>query len=444
MDGTTALSGIDALVDDRVDEGVFRVNRSIYTDPDIFEAEMALIYENGWVYVCHEAQIAKAGDYFASELGRQPIVVWRQKDGGFKCLINACSHRAALLTPYKQGNGNTLTCRFHGWTYNCDGRCIKIKNEESGFPQEDFDRGQFNLREVPRAESYQGFIFASLNPDVEPLTDYLAGTKAWIDLLAAQSTEGLEVVPGSSTYIIDGNWKLQAENAVDGYHVSTVHRVFASTIGHREQDGDFKGMKKTEAGRITGEVPTGCYDFGNGHMSIWATHTTPEVRPIYAQKERLERDLTPAQVDWILNRGRNLFIFPNVMLMDNPSTQIRVLKPIAVNRFEVTVYCIAPKGESKEARAARLRKFEDFYLTAGMATSDDVAALEDTHEGSLARLTPWNDFNRGIATMTKGPDEGAKALGFEPVTSAGNWDHETLFHGMYRHWLKMMTNGRKP
>ena len=95
-------------------------------------------------------------------------------------------------------------------------------------------------------------------------------------------------------------------------------------------------------------------------------------------------------------------------------------------------------GEDAEARAARLRKFEDFYLTAGMATSDDMAALEDTMAGSWASQTKWNDFNRGIQTMTHGPDEGAKAVGFNPVSSSESWENETLFFGFYRRWRDMM------
>jgi benzoate/toluate 1,2-dioxygenase alpha subunit len=237
---------------------------------------------------------------------------------------------------------------------------------------------------------------------------------------------------------------MQAENGVDGYHVSTVHRVFATTMSARQERDNRQGMGKTEAGRIVSNVPTASYDLGNGHMAIWATHTTPEVRPIWERREELKARLPAAKVDWILNKGRNLMIFPNVLLMDNPSTQIRVMKPIAPDLTEVTVYCIAPKGESKAARFARLRKFEDFYLTAGMATSDDIAALEDTHAGSQARYARWNEMSRGWHATVRGPDEDAKRLGFEPVTSNPNWDHEVLFHGFYRHWAKMIgkTNGK--
>ena len=437
MDGGIIENDLSALVDDRVDDGMFRVDRAVYNDEQIFEREVSAIFERCWFFLCHESQISNYGDYFWTEIGRQPVFVHRQEDGSLKCFINACSHRAAILTPFRQGNAKTLTCRFHGWSYRCDGACIGVKNEEEGT-----DRNKFNLREIANLASYKGFVFGSLSEDVSSLDEWLGAARPWIDLMVAQSPDGLEVVAGNSTYKTDGNWKLQAENSVDGYHVSTVHRVFAHTIAARESKGEYTGIKKTEAGRIGGGVPTASYDLGNGHMAIWAQHTTPEVRPIWEAKDRLEKELSPKQVEWILTKGRNLYLFPNVMLMDNPSTQIRVMKPRSADRVDITVYCIAPKGESKRARAGRLRKFEDFYLTAGMATSDDIAALEDSHEGSMARGAQWSEFNRGIGSIVEGADEEAKELGFEPQVCTNNWDHEVIYHGFYRHWLKMISGDK--
>lgn len=427
------------LVDDRVDQGIFRVDRSIYTDQAVFSAEMERIFERGWVYLCHESQVPEEGSYFATEIGLQPVVVMRQKDGGLRTFVNACSHRGAILTPVKQGQAKVLTCRFHGWAYNCDGRCVRVKNEEEGFGADGFDRSRFNLTQIERTESYRGFVFGSLTDRVNPLIDYLGAAATWIDLLVEQSPEGLEVVPGNSTYVIRGNWKLQMENAVDGHHVSTVHRVFAATVRNREERDGTTGLAQTEGGRITGKVPSGAYDLGNGHMSIWATHTTPERRPVYRKKNWLEANLPPAHVDWILTRGRNLTVFPNVAIMDNPSTQIRVVRPISADRAEVTVFCIAPIGEDPEVRAARLRKFEDFYLTAGMATSDDIAALEASHAGALGRMAKWNEMTRGLGTMVVGADEGAKSIGFEPASSSPSWENETLFYGFYRRWRDMIS-----
>ncbi|NQU72843.1 MAG: Rieske 2Fe-2S domain-containing protein, partial [Rhodospirillales bacterium] len=104
MDGNAVIRDFASMVDDRVDEGMFRIDRSVYTDEAVFDAEMENIFEGSWIFLCHENQIAKAGDYFATEMGRQPVFISRQEDGSIGCFINACTHRGALLTPLKQGN----------------------------------------------------------------------------------------------------------------------------------------------------------------------------------------------------------------------------------------------------------------------------------------------------------------------------------------------------
>ena len=124
--------------------------------------------------------------------------------------------------------------------------------------------------------------------------------------------------------------------------------------------------------------------------------------------------------------------------MDQPSTQIRVTRPIAPDRTEVRVYCIAPRGESREARAARLRKFEDFYTVTGMATPDDLAALEDCQHGANGALTRWNGLDRGLGMVSKGPDEAAQDIGVNPLTSGTTYDHETLYYGFFRKWRDLM------
>lgn len=426
-----------ALIDDSAER--FRVDRAVYFDPDVFEAELDSFFEGGWVYLCHESQLRQPGEYFAAKMGRQPVFIVRRKEGTLAAYINACSHRGAMLVPLQTGKEAAFTCRFHGWVFNLDGRCIKIKNEETGAYDTPNPRAEFGLTPIGRLESYRGFVFGSLREDVGALADYLGPTRPWIDLMVDQSPQGLEVLPGSSTYVVRGNWKMQAENGVDGYHVSTVHRVFASTMANREAKLNLTGMQRTESGRLTGNVASGGFDFGNGHMAIWAQHTDPTRRPIYAQKERLEREFPAAKVDWMLNRGRNLYLFPNVLLMDNPSTQIRTIHPVSPDRAEVTVRCIAPVGESQAARSARLRKFEDFYLTTGMATTDDLAALESTHQGGFGRRARWNDMARGAGVILQGAaNSDAAAIGCEPVASSHNWDHEIMYRGFYRNWLKRL------
>jgi benzoate/toluate 1,2-dioxygenase subunit alpha len=426
------------MVDNRLDEGMFRIDRRIYTNEQLFEMELKRIYEKDWVFLCHESQMLNPGDYFSTYIGRQPVLVIRDKEGNINSFINACAHRGALLTERRQGNATTLRCRFHGWCYNTKGDCIRLKNEKTGWP-EGAQKETKGLTPLGRVASYRGFVFGSLNPDVPDLEEHLGETKPFIDLLADQSPEGIEVVGGYSDYIIRGNWKMQAENGVDGYHVSTVHRVFADTVTQREARQGREGMAKTEAGRIAGVVPTGCYDLGKGHMMVWADRATPEVAPLWESRERLLQEFPEGKVKWMVERGRNLCVFPNVLIMDQPSTQIRVFRPLSVDRTLVSVYCIAPKGESKQARIARMRKFEDFYMVTGMATPDDLAALEDCEIGSRGEKARWTEITRGLASMKQGPDEAAAEIGVNPVTSNNNWDLETLYYGYYLKWLELMS-----
>ena len=89
----------------------------------------------------------------------------------------------------------------------------------------DFDRADFSLRS-PRYESYQGFIFVCFDPDAGSLRDYLAGAAEYLDLVADQAPEGMKVIPGSNRYTIKANWKLLAENSIDGYHALPTHQTY--------------------------------------------------------------------------------------------------------------------------------------------------------------------------------------------------------------------------
>ena len=433
---------VTAMIDDRPADGVFRIDRDIYLDPDIFEAEMKTIFEADWIFLCHESQVREPGDYLAAYLGRQPVLVHRQEDGSLKGFLNACSHRGAILTPTVRGNAKTLTCRFHGWTYKCSGECIGIKEEEGGYGK-GFDRSVYDLKEIGAIASYKGFVFGSLSPHVSSLEDFLGESRFFIDFVSDQSAAGLEVLPGSQRYIIGGNWKMSTENAVDGYHTSTVHRIFASTVKQREAREGYEGMMRTETGRLAKKtVRNGCYDLGRGHMVIWADRDPVSTSPLSEAEERLENHHPLGKVNWMLRRGRNLIIYPSLMINDFAATQIRTFRPISADETEVTIYCLAPSDESREARYARLRKFEDFFMASGMATSDDVVALEATHEGSRARVARWGEFHRGIGSMISGPDDVAEEGGFDPETSNLSWDHETLYYSFYRKWRDQLAAAR--
>ncbi|KAF1023886.1 MAG: 2-halobenzoate 1,2-dioxygenase large subunit [Paracidovorax wautersii] len=422
-----------ALQDDK-DAGIYRCRRDVFTDPDLFEFEMKHIFEANWVYLAHESQIPNVNDYFTTHIGRQPVVITRAKDGQLHAVINACAHRGAMLCRRKHGNKGSFTCPFHGWTFNNTGKLLKVKDEKTTqYPVQFAQNGSHDLRKVARFESYKGFLFGSLNPHVKPLAEHLGASTVIIDQIVDQAPNGIEVLRGNSSYIYDGNWKLQMENGCDGYHVSSVHWNYAATMGRRKEGGtkavDANGWSKSVGG---------VYGFEHGHILLWTNTMNPEVRPIWNHREELKARLGEDRADFILRQTRNLGIYPNVYLMDQFSTQIRVTRPISVDQTEVTIYCFAPKGESAEDRATRIRQYEDFFNVSGMGTADDLEEFRACQAGYAGTAALWNDLSRGAPLWVEGPDENARKMGLKPLLSGERSEDEGLFVRQHAYWAEVM------
>jgi benzoate/toluate 1,2-dioxygenase alpha subunit len=127
-----------------------------------------------------------------------------------------------------------------------------------------------------------------------------------------------------------------------------------------------------------------------------------------------------------------------VFLMDQMSSQLRVFRPVAVDKTEVTIYAIAPKGESPKMRAHRIRQYEDFFNASGMATPDDLSEFAYAQNAAQGRLARWNDLTRGVKFLTKGADARAAALGVNPDYCGGKVEDEGIFLAQHRHWLSAM------
>ncbi|AWB82499.1 benzoate 1,2-dioxygenase large subunit [Corynebacterium yudongzhengii] len=430
---------LSRALENNPEEGTVRLNREIFTDEDLFELEMKYIFEGNWLFLAHESQIPNPGDYFTTNIGRQPVVITRSKNGELNCLINACSHRGAMLCRKKVDNRTTLTCPFHGWVFSNDGTFLKAKDQEAGSYPEAFDNdGSHNLRRVPKFASYRGFLFGSLNDDVQPLEEFLGDTTAILDMLIDQSPEGLEVLKGASTYTYDGNWKLQAENGADGYHVTSVHWNYAATTSRRGT-GESKNETKAMSAGSWGEKEGGYFSYPNGHLMLWQEWGNPEDRPVYDRLETLKELHGEERANFMVGVSRNLCLYPNVYIMDQFSTQIRRLEPVGVDKTEVTIYCIAPKGESAENRANRIRQYEDFFNATGMATPDDLEEFRACQKTYQATSFPWNDMTRGLGHQIEGPSERAKALGMNSVLSSGaRTEDEGLYPIQHMYWEQVM------
>ena len=199
---------------------------------------------------------------------------------------------------------------------------------------------------------------------------------------------GLEFLRGASTYTYDGNWKVQAENGADGYHVTSVHWNYAATTSRRSSGDSTNTTKAMDAGKW-GKQKGGFYSFEHGHLLLWQEWGNPKDRPLWDRREELVEKYGEEMANFMVNISRNLCLYPNVYIMDQFSSQIRVFRPLSADKTEVTIYCIAPVGESKENRANRIRQYEDFFNASGMATPDDLEEFLELRDntGDEARRT---------------------------------------------------------
>ncbi|KFE51782.1 anthranilate 1,2-dioxygenase large subunit [Pseudomonas syringae] len=438
---------IEGCLDFRPAEGIFRIARDMFTEPDLFDLEMELIFEENWIYACHESEIANKHDFITMRAGRQPMIITRDGDGQLNALINACQHRGTTLTRVGKGNQSTFTCPFHAWCYKSDGRLVKVK--APGEYPESFDKATRGLKKA-RIESYKGFVFVSLNVEgTDSLQDFLGDAKVFFDMMVAQSPTGeLEVLPGKSAYTYDGNWKLQNENGLDGYHVSTVHYNYVATVQHRQQVNTEKGLAEADTldysklGAGDKETDDGWFAFHNGHSVLFSDMPNPAVRPGYNTiMPRLLEEYGQGKAEWMMHRLRNLNIYPSMFFLDQISSQLRIIRPIAWNKTEINSFCLGVVGESDADRENRIRQFEDFFNVSGMGTPDDLVEFREAQRGFQARLERWSDISRGVGKWVEGATPNSEAIGISPALTGTEFTHEGLYVNQHGNWQRFMLEG---
>ena len=103
-----------------------RVHRLIYTDPAIFAFEMTNIFGAVWVYLGHESQISKPGDFFLSYMGEESVIVSRDRSDRISVHLNTCRHRGMKVCREDSGSTRAFTCPYHGWSFGVDGALMGV------------------------------------------------------------------------------------------------------------------------------------------------------------------------------------------------------------------------------------------------------------------------------------------------------------------------------
>lgn len=199
----------------------------LYGCPHAWARERSELFARGWLFVGHEAEAAAPGDWMASDIAGHRLLVVRGADGVLRAFHNVCRHRAGPLTTGASGHcEGELVCAYHGWRYALDGRL----RAATGFGAvEGFDPREFGLLGL-RLEVWRGLAFVNLDPDAAPL----AGHVAPLERLLAERGLGIAAPALRRSHDLACDWKVYAENYLEGYHIGSVHPALAGELGGAE------------------------------------------------------------------------------------------------------------------------------------------------------------------------------------------------------------------
>jgi benzoate/toluate 1,2-dioxygenase alpha subunit len=417
------------VVDEDWDALRFRVHRSAYRSPEIFQRERAEIWGRTWLYLGHETEIPNPGDFKTRTLGGRPLIFCRDSAGTVRAFLNACTHRGTILCRHTEGNAKHFQCFYHAWVFNNAGELAALPDDEA-YPDVPAFKEAMALRHVARLAIHEGFVFIAFQPDGPELLEHLGRAAHFMSLTAQIGAEGMHTLPGVQLYSVKGNWKLAVENAMDGYHFAPTHNTF---VGYLRETG----FPVTDEDQYA-------YDLGGGHGLLILTGHNGRIGMVWeprfgeAEKARTEHKLAEMRARLgeeraaeVASASRILYVFPNLLLFDLEALTIRQLEPVDYDRTDVRAWQYVEAGEDPAARALRLKTMVSFVGPGGLATPDDIEAYESVQRGVEATAgldgVDWSDMSRGMANEKQG--------------NQGRSIDEGAMRSFWRHWSSVVEQG---
>ncbi len=424
-----------------------RVHRSLYTDPAIFALEMERIFERTWIYVGHESQVKNPGDFVATRIGTKPVLMSRHTDGRAYVLHNQCAHRGAQVVADASGNAPEFRCCYHGWSYHTDGRIKNIPLRHGYSSRLDMNDPNLAMVQLPRVESYRGFVFASLAADGPTLKEFLGHIATSLDDMVDRAPDNeIEIAGGIFKHTYNGNWKLYLENLLDAAHPLFVHHssIEAAKLQDDAVPTDGSGeiairqMRQNGASYGFWESQVGIWAYPNGHGYIGDYHD--DAKLVAAMNDPVFRDYIAAleakkgkaEAKRILELRRwNTNIYPNISFMSQ-FQQFRVVHPLAVDRTVVYTYNFRLKGAPEKMFRNTIAFANIVNGTGSLVLTDDLETYDRIGAGLVSAGAEWLQIGRGLDTDLPDAHDGRRGK---------NSTSEVYLRNMFDAWVGYMTAG---
>lgn len=197
-----------------------------YTAPAFHAFDRRTVLARSWQYIGAATDVAEPGSYVTDFVAGNPIVVARDRHEELSAFYNVCKHRGGPLATDRCGRAQMLQCQYHGWTYRMDGQLRGVPRFDR---TELFDQRDYGLTRI-QVDIWGGMIFVCLDPEgVPPLSKVMDGIP---ERIAPQRLEDLSFHQ-RDTYAVKCNWKVYADNYLEGYHIPLVHPELCDLLDFR-------------------------------------------------------------------------------------------------------------------------------------------------------------------------------------------------------------------
>lgn len=356
------------------------IGRKAWSDPGIYELEKKGIFGKSWLFLAHESQIPKPGDFVQAYMCETPIIVARGADGGIYANVNSCVHRGLPVCRADHGNAKSFVCPYHSWNYSVEGKLQAIPQERQ--VEGKIDKSKLSLKAVPRVDSWRGMIFGSFDPEIESLDSYLGDMRWYLDAFFERFPAGIEFVGSPQRWIINANWKLPMENQLgDVNHGPFLH---ASVIPPEANDEIVEHGFSCVAGPghgatfrlMPGDAPLESVAWGFEAMS---TLLAPEVHDYLREIQgHAEERVGPIRSRM---KGLTYGVYPNLSFLWS-NTAFKVSHPRGPGKVEYWSWSVVPADAPDEFKRILRGNHTSFFGPGGILEQEDSEAWTQQFLGS--------------------------------------------------------------
>ena len=355
-----------------------------YTDPDFFDLEVERVFHRTWLFAGHDSEWAEPGSYRLFTRSGAPIVIVRGQDGVLRAFYNACRHRGAPVTREECGTAKRLTCQYHSWSYDTEGRLKSVPDARSFAELEPDDLGLVPVR----CEVWEGWVFVNEDPDALPLMEFLGPLCEQMRDINGPAMRKV----GTQVHRLNANWKLMVDAFLEVYHVRTVHPDNAALL--YDDQAVTVAMLPNGHSRLTTEKREMLRDF----PMVSAEHDNPSVGLLWRQT------------------STSFGIFPNLVVpMDTGAFTFLCMWPIDHRTMELELLWFAPAWEGDEVPAEHLERLAlfDTVMAQDMANMGPIQASVES-PGARPFQIGWHErlihhFQRAV-DLAIGADRVPRAI----------------------------------